>query len=442
MELSVRRMTDHHYALTPSTPGKGRNLSFNRVTSAAGRHLVSVISDARHGALLKFLAVSSRALFLLFVATRLAPGELTQYVFITSVAVIAARILGVGLEEHFPLLVAGNKTTLQGFLPIVNVLVLIQALLAACILLFGLTLLTPVLLTTCYITTSFLAGLIRTVRVTGSERLRDLHWFAFGLLALLPVSWTANNLVLLMCACLMMVHWIEIHLNHGSGISHAWVWSQINNVFTSLAEPIKQSWRKLVAGAMLLLMVRGIILWPKALGFEGILDDIAYALLLGEAFWQTAMIVVYRRFAFYCAFEGAFKRILKDAVINVAVLCGYAGLACSVAVALAMMNVEIAGFSNWPAVAWMIIFFGALSGYLLIRYLIWVHRDFDWRLTGFEITLVAAQGVIVTMLAQGYWPMGLAISALILLSVALIFATRTTSGTEKGPGQPTGSNQR
>lgn len=397
--------------------------------AAALRYGAATFREVRHGALLKLFAVGSRLLFLLFVVPALVPGELTLYVFLSSVAVIAARLLGCGFDEQLPLMVSGKIETLRKFTPVVDALIVVQFVLACGVAISGAQTVALMLLTVCYVTTSFLAGLIRTVRVTGSERLRDLHWIAFGIVALVtPVQWSAVNLVLLMAACLMLVHFVEIRINTRTAIPHALHLGQALGSIRSLAGPLRLSWRKLIASAAMTLMIRSIILWPRALGVEEILDDIAYALLLGEAFMQTSMILVYRKYARYCAQDGDFQLVLRDSLRTVAMLLAYSGVAALVAAALALTDFEISGFSNWSAVAWMILFFGLLSGYTLMRYVVWVQRDFDWWLTLGELLLVGAQGLIVYSLPTASWPAALALCTAVLLIGTIGFIWLTSKG--------------
>ena len=397
------------------------------IVSRTRGYLANVYRDVRHGAQLKFLAIASRGVFLLFVALRLQPGELAEYVFLSSIAVLGARVLSLGLDEQLPLLIAGRLEAAAEFAPVVSGLLVIQFVLAALFVLTGSVFVAVPLLMTCYLTTSLKAGILRTVRIAGSERLRDLHWVMFVGILLFPMPWTAVQMLGLLAASLMAVQLLEVVLNRVQGIAQG---PPLREALAHVADQAALSWRKLLAGAAILVLVRAIILWPKTLHMEVALDTIAYALLLGEAFWQTAMILVYRRYAKYCATPDSPRAIFSDAAKSVAVIIAYGGVAASVALGLGFVGFSLAGFSSWNDVALMIVFFACLASYILVRYVVWVARDFDWRLSLLEIVLFLTQGAIVVYTSPSLWPglFALAISVFLVLVMLYSRASLAASG--------------
>lgn len=390
--------------------------------------LRQVVNEASHGALLKGLALVSRALFLVFVAPRLLGGELATYVLLSSIAVLAGRALSLGLEEQLPIRIAGNRPAAGTFSKFAEYLVALELLLALTFIVSGSQLVVTALLTACYVTTSFMAGLLRTVRIEGSERLRDMHWIIFGLLALTPVPWTATQMLALMCASLMGVQGFEIWCNRRSALRSSPPFSQV------IADVFGQSllsWRKLFAGVALLAIVRGIILWPNMLVIGADLDQIAYALLLGEAFWQTTMVVVHRRYALYCV-KGATDSqwMIRDVAGIILTIYAYAA---TVAVGLMLVSTlsdfSLSGFDDWNQVSFMVIFFASLSNYILLRYVVWVIRDFDWRFFAFELGFFLAQGIIVAIMPLALWQRSFALASIFLV-FAVFLITRKLSHSE------------
>lgn len=385
----------------------------------------NTLRDARHGAALKVFAVGCRAAFLFVIAPRLGSGELAEYVFLASVAAVLGRLIGLGLEEQLPLIVGGKTSEARLFTPIVNMLITLQLVLTSIYLASPSAQVATALLTICYVTTSFLAGLIRTIRVTGAERLRDLHWPIFFCLCLFPIQWTAVQLVALLASALMALQLLEIALNNVSGISHKISLRHARQAIALVRIGVRRSSLKLLSGANTLLLARALVLWPNLVTTHQNLDELAYAILLGEAFLQTAMIIVYRKYAAYCATHDSVSQILSNGISTVLLLCGYAAVCSLFIFGIGAADVEIAGFSAWETVAWLIIYFGCLAAYILLRYLVWIHRDFDWFLTLAEVVFVLVQGAVVYILPPELWPRIVALLALLCLPLAALFVSQT-----------------
>ena len=200
-----------------------------------------------------------------------------------------------------------------------------------------------------------------------------------------------------MTGALLAVQALEVLLSRVQGIIAAARQLPDSSAFFGL---VGLSWKKLVAAAAVLAMVRALVLWPEWLRMQVDLDSIAYALLIGEAFWQTLMVLVHRRYAAYCQWspDEQASGIRRDLVRVVPAVLVYGLVAAAGAAVLGQLGLSIAGFSDWLLVAQMIGFFAAISLYLLLRYAIWVIKDFDWRLTLVEIGLILAQAAVVVLL--------------------------------------------
>ncbi|MEL7023427.1 MAG: hypothetical protein AAGL69_06730 [Pseudomonadota bacterium] len=383
--------------------------------------LFHLLGDVAHGAVLKGLALSARLVFLLTVATGLADGELGSYVYLSSMAALLGRIGGLGLEEQLPLEIRGRRPTASRWLRTAEILFVLG------LFLFGGALMSrhPVLLvgalTIAYITTSYLAGALRTIRITGSERLRDLHWILFVAMAILLPARNAEQLILLMILALLSVQALEVVL---SRVQRVIAEGRRLPSWSNFVDLVKLSWRKLVAAAAVLAIVRALVLWPEWLRMDIDLDEIAYALLIGEAFWQTLMVLVHRRYAAYCRLDKAeLAEGIRSDLSRVGPMVGLYGLLVSAGAALiGQLDITIAGFNSWWLVAQMVGFFTAVSWYLMLRYVVWVIRDFDWRLAGLELVLIVSQAVVVITMPVAYWPGGACIVAIACLIGARLVA--------------------
>jgi len=355
------------------------------------------------------MALVSRGIFLFIVVPHLVAGELTDYVFMTTIALLSARFLTMGMEEQLPLAIAGRRNVAEFFSPLVSLMIVIEIFVGLVFVLSSGVVLSAALLASSYVTTSLFAGLLRSVNVSAAERLRDLHWIIFSSVCLLPFSWDAGQLMGLLSISLMCIHLLELRICKISIKLNLFNWGE---VWAQCRKQIRSAWKKLIGSYTVVAIVRGIVLWATVLGHGFDLDNIAYALLLGEAFLQTAMVLVYRRYASYCGtLSENYPQMKKNALYAILILMAYASIAASFAYVLEFLGVIIGRFADWKDVALIFSFFGMVSCYLLLRYLTWVVKDFDWVLVCLEIFLILAEGFLVVTTDQSDWVVGLLVIA-------------------------------
>lgn len=386
--------------------------------------------DIAHGVSLKGTALVSRVLFLLLIVPLLPAGVLSTYVFLATLSQIFCRVVGLGLEEQIPLRVAGEADRAVGFAKLSELFFVAAIVIAVVAIASGSTSMHVLLLTICYVNTLFMSGFLRTLRLRGSERLRDLNWVLFLGFAALPLLQTANGLIIAMSLALLSVQALEIVINRRSGIGGG---GTVAIAAKYLASMTPRSWRKLIAIVLLILATRALVLWPEWLSLAVPLDDIAFALLIGEAIWQTAMVIVYQRHAVYCRRAAQAPRaMLKDVVLFGLSLYAYLAVMAILVFQLEHWSVQVSGFERWDLAGFFILYFAGLTGYALARYFVWALRDFDWRLLGLKLALVAGQGVVVAASPLDWWPALAAAGSLVAALVALLVATQVAWRADDG----------
>ena len=384
--------------------------------------VVGLIREAGHGTFLKVGALATRVVFLFLIAPRLLDGELAMYLLYGTIAALAARVLTFGLEEQLPLFVAGVRQRAQAFLSLAKLVLGIEALLIALVIVSGSIFGSILLLTICYANTSLLAGTLRTVRVSGAERLRDLHWPMFVTVAMLPEVDTAAELLLVMAIALFCVQMLEWLLSRKI---EAGPRSEEDKIWRRVAELTKRSWTKLLASFSMLAIARALILWPSLLGSGAELDSLAYAIMLGEAFWQLAMVLVFRRYALYCSLLPSERTQIGTDVRKVAmVLVAFTLCAAGATIAAGRLGVEIAKFDRWSDASALVVYFGALAIFLLSRFAVWVFVDFDWRISLFEVAAFLGIGLVVMLAPASAWPLAATTVLAILALVTLVYLER------------------
>ncbi|MEL6368575.1 MAG: hypothetical protein AAFR75_01860 [Pseudomonadota bacterium] len=378
-----------------------------------------VLGEVGHGVALKGIAMVSRLGFLLGVAPNLVSGELSEYVYLGTIALLLGRVLSFGVDEQLPLAVGGNRERAGPWSRLSERILVVQIFALVVCFLMPSDVLIVWLLTLCYVNLGLMGGQLRTVRITGAERLRDLHWVLFLAGSLALSASNASTLLMIMAASLVLVQLLEAVVSRIGRLSLEGNGLPRLGDYTTL---LSLSWKKLVAGAILILILRAVVVWPRGLGLSINLDALAYALLIGEAFWQTAMVLVHRRYARYCALpeSGRGPSILGDLPRTSMLIGGYTLVAALAVLGLAFGDVSIAGFADWVDTAQVVVFFGIVTAFLLIRYALWVIVDFSWNLTLLEALTVVGQVIAIATLPMMYWPS----VQIALVSVLLFFAWR------------------
>ncbi len=393
--------------------------------------ILGLLGEASHGVVLKVLGFAGRAIFLFIVAPGLVSGQLTQYVFLMTVAGLFGRFACFGLEEHLPLRIQGDTDRAATYFRLVDYLVIVEIILATIYVVTGRNVFaTTALLAACYVVTPILGATLKTIRVAGSERLRDLHWVLFGLITLTPFQWNATDLLGALCASMLAVQFLEFRINALLG-ARPLVFAA--DVIREMRRELVLSWPKIIASLNIVAIVRGLILWPKILRKGPVLDEIAFVLLLGEAVWQAIMVIVHRKYARYSVYAiDKFDMILTDVISTLPVILVTTAFLSVMSLAGTLLEVQIGAVQSWPMVAISIAFFGQLAAYMLIRYAVWATRQFDWRMTVSEVLFFGTEGVIVMTTPIEYWVIGLALFASVGLAVAWRYARRQLEITHGG----------
>ena len=125
----------------------------------------SVLAEFRYGAAWKLVSLAARAGFLFVVCPSLPDGELSRFMFFSTIALIAARLIAVGLQDELPLRVRGKREVAQGWVPLYSGVALLALVAALFYVLSSELIFAVACLSLGYCAHSLLAGLIRSVDV-------------------------------------------------------------------------------------------------------------------------------------------------------------------------------------------------------------------------------------------------------------------------------------
>jgi len=386
-----------------------------------------VLSESLHGGFWKLAAFSARGIFLVMVLPRLPQGELAEYVFISTCAILVSRLLLFGLEDEVPLVVRGHRGVAGRFFPVVALGWLLAVVVATWLFLSGESIAAIGLLSVATATGLFLAGLIRTFDPAAFEQLMNLPWIVFTGFALTRRFSTGIELAALMSASMLI-----IQVSYVIRLQVYRIGPEADS--SALAERlwggVVRGWIKLVSNLILIGAMRAYILWPKVLPSVPLLDSVAFALAWGEAFWQLGMVVVHRRYAAYSRTDQRLPRsadhVITTAGMLFAVVALGGGVATWAAFALGLLpaNLELS------IVAQSVALFSLMTSFWLLRYFLWAQRQHEFGIIAIQLVLFLAQGAAAWLLVPQVWfasATGMMVIANILIG---ILASRSNMRTE------------
>lgn len=360
--------------------------------------ILSKISEFVPGTLLKFVSFAGRFVFLILVLPGLAAGQLAQYAFLATLSLLIARLVAMGLEDHLPLEIRGDREAADRIMPAYGSLLILVPACALLALVSGTSVPAVMFLAIVYLAQIVLSGVVRSVNPLGYEVLASLHWLLFPGLCLALSASSAEGIVGLMAISVLLNHFIVIKMSKLRLAIPATPFRDLLRLYA----PMKNGWQKCLSGFTTLANMRSLILWPKFLGKSQAIDSLAFALLCAEALWQLGMVVVNRKYAGFCRGSRTVADRLRDAIESSALLV-VAFVGAAIVIYLARPWLGVLGDFPFQLIAIATVMFGFAVGYLLLRYFNWSAFGFCWKLAGLEVGLFLSVGLIVSFADQSAW---------------------------------------
>jgi hypothetical protein len=376
---------------------------------------ISGMSGVIHGMAWKGASLVAKAGFLFLIAPFLPEMVFSQYVFLTTVSLLSARFLALGLSDQLVLEIRGSMIAMTRFQVLYRKLFAISAGLLAGTIFWESSTARAVVLTFILVASSILEGMVRSIRPSLYERLLNGPPILFILLVVLVSAPTASQLLLLYgfaTAAVQLIVAITAGVwrkRSGTGVDGI---SFVD--FTGIA---RRGSSKMVSELTLVTNMRGLIVLPKLLTGHLVSDSLAFALSIAEAFSTFPMVIVNRNYA---------------SRANASNLQRYSRRSAS-AILAGMMTIAAAAYILWPLVpaamgarlqvidlVWAIVFFGCVTVYYDLRYYYWVATGHVGRLTAWQIGFFLIQVIVVAVLPAKLMLPAVALTAAILLGFWLI----------------------
>lgn len=375
----------------------------------------SKFRDFLPGTLLKFVSFSGRFVFLIMVLPGLAAGELAQYAFLATLSLLMARLAAMGLEDHLPLEIRGDRKAAGKIMPAYGSLLNLVLACGLVALVSGTSVPAVLFLAIVYLAQMLLSGVVRSVNPLGYEVLANLHWVLFPVFCLALSATSAEGIVGLMAISVLLNQFIVIKITRLRLAIPSTPFRDLLRLYA----PMKNGWQKCLSGFTTLANMRSLILWPKFLGKTQAIDSLAFALLCAEAIWQLGMVVVNRKYAGFCLGSRTVADRLRDAIES-SVLLVTVFVCAAVMIYVTRSWLGVIGDFPFQLIATVTGMFGFAAGYLLLRYFNWSAHGFSWKLTGLEVGLFLSEGLIVSLSEQSAW------AEYALISFGMLYVTALT----------------
>ena len=355
-----------------------------------------LVQDSLHGGFLKLLALAARIAFLVLIIPDLPEGVLSGYVFANSVAVLGATALILGLDEELPRVVGGDLRKARAYMRwFFNLSALGAAAIAGLIIVpdTNLAILSFLL---AIMAGRLLGGIIRSIDPRINEQIQNMPWIFFIAAAFIFKLDQTVPLIAAMAASLLFFQyigaWIVLHNDKGS----------VRFPSISLVELVRHGLQhgltRLASNFFLLGIIRAPILWPVWLGFSSTLDQIAFAIAVGEMLAQFGRIPANHAYARWCRTLPHTRHDWNNAVISSILLAAGLFLVASTGLLVAdqfgwlpkqAQNIELQ--------IQALLLSATIPAFRMLRYLLWARN-----LLG---AWVAALTLIMSLLAIAsiYW---------------------------------------
>ncbi len=384
--------------------------------------LRSVLSETGHGLTLKLAAFGARALLLVAVLPNLLAGELAEYMFFTTIALLASRVLLLGIDLELPLAIRGERDKARDFSPGI-LLTWLCTVLAGALFLYRPDVASATLVLTFSLASNlFLGGTVRTMSPQSFERLINIPMLIFTAAAILLGADTA---VVLLIARALAGLLVQIIVAIHQRVLCPPTRKHFALLATELKISLKSGWRKLLSNLSLRSALRGFILWPKALQSVALSDSIAFAVAVGDVVYQLGMVFANRRYAVL-----ARQTEVNSGDIKSTVEAGF--LLSIVIIAAGIGSVYLADYSGLlPVIAsasilsQSVIFYSILCLFSLMQFMSWTLKAHDWVAICSQLGLLVLQGIICWLLPIEVWFSAAAIGALCITALLGSLALRS-----------------
>ena len=366
------------------------------------------------GSFWKLLSVVSKFGFLLLIVPELPEGIFSQYLSSFTICLLCARLLSFGTEDQLPVIISGSIDKSRRFMPVYWWLVVTGFLMFAANFCSGNIIFIYCAVVVFQLTNFLLCGIIRSFSPGGYEKLINLpSFFYFILLLFFP----ANSSELLLHNWILATAIGQMVVLIGLKFRFTLLFSK--NIRNDLIVIFRLGFDKMISSFLALAAFRGLVVLPKYISTVLAGDSLAFAISIGEGCWQLAMVVVNRNYSYYCRRGSVIEKSLTSAVC---VMVGMGGVGF---VILKYIHLSIIDKISWPLVGWSLIFFGAMSAFMEIRYYCWAHKIMNKIVLLYQLFFILIQVFVILFFSENHWLQYTSLLSCSTVSILLFYLYRS-----------------
>ena len=362
--------------------------------------------------------------FLLSVVPGLPEGTFAEFVFVMTLGVIGGRLLSFGSEEQLPLEVAGQLQRAVEYLCFYAVMFGSATIVMVIYLAIRSSEVAGLCLGISLAGTFVLSGIIRTLSSYSYEWLINWPWVIFPLLVATAQPDDAKQLLILLAISHLATQLVVGFLSRLIRPANFFARQRIGRSWRSI---VLQGSQKVFSTILLVLDLRGLIIWPKLVKGLLVSDTLALTLSVAESIWQVGMVVVNREYNRFCK-----KTVSKrDVALGALIITGiFAMCALAISIGHPIVSNVIAHSLPWNEIVVAIIFMTVVALFIHYRNFFWSIGMFGRSLLVAQIVLFVGQMFVVDLLPEERWLrylVGFSILWFILFIGPLIFRRRSMS---------------
>ena len=366
------------------------------------------------GSFWKSLSVISKFGFLLLIVPKLPEGIFSQYLSSFTICLLCARLLSFGTEDQLPVIISGSIEKSKKFMPVYWWVIVTGLVMLAANFCSGNSFFIYCAVVAFQLTNFLLCGIIRSFSPEGYEKLINLpSFFYFILLLIFP----ANSSELLLHNWIWATALGQTVVLIGLKFRFTLLFSQ--NIRNELIIIFRLGFDKMISSFLALAAFRGLVVLPKYISGALVGDSLAFAISIGEGCWQLAMVVVNRNYSYYCRRGSVIEKSLASAV------CVMAGMSGVGFVILKYIHLSIIEKISWPLVGWALIFFGAMSAFMEIRYFCWAHKIMNKTVLLYQLFFILIQFFVILFFSENNWLQYTSLLSCFTVSTLLFYLYRS-----------------
>jgi len=373
--------------------------------------------DSLHGGLLKLLSVAARGLFFFLVIPRLPAGVLSEYMFISSMAVIGATALMLGLDEELPRVIRGSVATARAYLRWYSVLNVMGIIGLVTLATNASVYLAIVALLLALAAGKILGGIIRSIDPRINEQIQNLPWVSFIAIVIIFRIDETVTLIAVMAASFLAVQYLGAYLvlkrdNHSAAVEPVALRALIRH-------GLEHGSSRLVSNVFLSTVIRSAIIWPVWFGYSGNLDQIAFAIAIGEIVAQFGRIPANQAYSRWCRNPPMLRSDWRGAILSSLIL----SVGLFVASSIGILLLDILGWlprqaSNIELQMQALLLSSTIPAFRLMRYLLWSRGILANWIALLTVAMAILAALAIYSLDDTQWFYGLA--SLTAVGIALM----------------------